>query len=200
MQVTRETGSGMPPRRSVSPGRSGDPGRHLRAQAAALTSSLLRLVLLERDFLRRYTEKNLRTVNFFMLCSIAPRPAARSRRARGHASPHGASQVWVQRSVPAGARDSGAGHGGHGRGHRRRHKGQAAPATTARPRRSLLPLGHRCPQLGEDQPNSSAQSVPLPPINALRPAPHSELAPIRVRRPGTPLAAPPHPTPPRLYL
>ena len=42
---------------------------------------------MERNFLHRYTEKYLHTVNFFMPSSIAPHPAARSRRSGGHASP-----------------------------------------------------------------------------------------------------------------
>lgn len=65
----RERGAG--PEAAASPRARRCPG----TCAEAPTSRRLRLELLERDFLRRYTEKNLRTVNFFMPRSIAPRAA-----------------------------------------------------------------------------------------------------------------------------
>lgn len=116
----------------------------------AFTSRRLRLELLERDFLRRYTEKNLRTVNFFMLSSIAPRPAARSRRAGGRASlahprPDSAragTRAGVPDAVALGA-DAGC-----------EHKGQASRATGPGPR--IAPAAPSPPARS----TSSRQSAP----------------------------------------
>lgn len=96
----------------------------------AFTSRRLRLELLERDFLRRYTEKNLRTVNFFMLSSIAPRPAARSRRAGGRASLAHPRPGSARAGTRAGEPDAVALGADAGC----KHKGQAARATGPDPR------------------------------------------------------------------
>lgn len=139
----RPTGSTCPQEVRRGPASCALPGR-------AFTSRRLRLELLERDFLRRYTEKNLRTVNFFMLSSIAPRPAARSRRAGGRASLAHPRPGSARAGTRAGEPDAvalGADAGCE-------HKGQASRATGPGPR--IAPAAPSPPARS----TSSRQSAP----------------------------------------
>lgn len=124
--------------------------------------------------MRRYTEKNLRTVNFFMLISIAPRPAARSRRAGGRASPAHPRLGSALVGTRAGEPDAAA----LGADADCKHKGQAAPATGPGP------------QDHSRGAFASGQEYQLPaacPAHRLHPA---SLRPIRVRRCATPTRPP----------
>ena len=202
MHLTIGKARDCPKTRSLLQGAAGT-GVLARSEARAFTSSRLRLELLERDFLRRYTEKNLRTVNFFMLSSIARSPAARSRRAGGRASPTHPRRAG---SGPlAGASGRGARHGGHRRGAR-------AAGTKGRPSRPQRPGAQRSRLLPpppppsppgpacEDQPQAAPPPAPrprpLPPISARRSARPPPLRPIRVCCPGLSPPSPPPPPPP----